>query len=115
MDNKIVEFTYDGQMFKMSEQEIIAAYYYRLHQFRLQDALRQLNIFVYGCDEIPEEEQDESDDCFQKQYGLSYVEASTTDMLELYCSRFDARFDCNEAENDLWEAAIRAVLEDYHC
>ena len=108
----MVNFEYNGVEYAMTKRQIEAAYRYRLHQYRLKDAQRYLNILVFGDDgsdfNDPESEQAKLD--FAERYGISYEDASSNDMLEEYVRRFEGRFDCNCDENSQWEAAILAVL-----
>lgn len=109
----MVNFEYNGVQYAMTEQEIEAAYRYRLYQYRLEDAKRHLNTLVFGVDDGssfdgPESEQAKSD--FTERYSISYEEASSDDMLDEYVRRFESRFDCNCDENSQWEAAILAAL-----
>lgn len=110
----MVHFEHNGVKYAMTEQEIEAAYRYQERQYRLKDAKRQVNIFVFGVDEGgfdgPVSVQLKKD--FTEEYGISYEEAVSEDMLEEYLRRFENRFDCNYDENSQWEAAIRAVLRD---
>ncbi len=110
----MVHFEHDGVKYDMTEKEIEAAYRYREHQCRLEDAKRQLNIVIFGYDDADPEDPEFSDDLkqFEQQYSTSYEEAAAPDMLEEYLRRYESRFDCNQSENDQWEAAIVAALED---
>ena len=111
----VVNFEYDGVKYAMTEQEIEAAYRYRERQYRLQDAESHLNILVFGVDDgsdFDDPEDEEAKRYFSEDYGISYEEAMSEDMLNEYLRRFENRFDCNYDENSQWEAAIRAVLLD---
>lgn len=111
---EVVHFEHDGVKYAMTEKEIEAAYRYREHQYRLEDAKRQLNIVIFGYDDADPEDPEFSDDLkrFEQQYSTSYEEAVAPDALEEYLRRYESRFDCNQSENDQWEAAIVAALED---
>lgn len=116
----VIKFEHDGVGYAMTEQEIEAAYEYRKRQLRLLDAKRHLNTLFYG---VEEEEIDPNDpDCpldyqqasdFSIRYSVSYEQAVSEELLERYVKRYESRFDCAYGEDDLWEAAIVAVLEDY--
>lgn len=113
--HSVVNFEYDGVKYSMTEQEIEAAYRYQEHQYRLEDAKRQLNTLIFGCDDgsdFDDPEDEEAKRYFAEDYGISYEEAGSEDMLEEYLRRFENRFDCDYDENSQWEAAIRAVLRD---
>lgn len=109
----LVSFDHCGVKYTMTQQEIEAAYRYQEHQYRLQDAQCQLDILVFGCSDIDLEDPEFRDELkwFEKRHGITYAEASTSDMLERYIRRYENRFDCNQDENGQWEAAIMAVLE----
>lgn len=109
----VVNFEHNGVKYAMTEQEIEAAYRYRLHQYRLEDARRHLNIFVFGVDDgsafdDPEYEEDRAN--FAVEYGITYSFAMSDEMLEEYVRRFEDSFDCNCDENRQWEAAILGAL-----
>lgn len=110
----LVHFEHNGVGYTMTHQEIEAAYRYQEHQYRLQDAKRQLNIIIFGYDDADPEDSEFNDDLrrFERQYNTSYEKATACDMLEEYLRRYESRFDCDQSENDQWEAAILAVLED---
>lgn len=113
--NDVINFEHNGVKYVMTEQEIEAAYRYREHQYRLEDARRQFNTIVFGSDGASglddlKSKQAKAD--FSVRYGIGCEEASSDDMLEEYLRRFENRFDCNQDENSQWEAAILAVLED---
>ena len=113
--DNVVHFEHNGVKYAMTEQEIEAAYRYQEHQYRLEDAKRQLNTLVFGCDDgsdFDDPEDEQSKRYFAEDYGISYDQAVSEDMLEEYLRRFEARFDCDYDENSQWEAAIRAVLRD---
>ncbi len=114
----LIRFKCDSVEYAMTEGEIEAAYRYRERQYRLEDAKRQLNTLIFGCDDgsgfdDPEDKKIKED--FQQDYGISYDVAISPPMLEEYLRRFENRFDCDYDENSQWEAAIRAVLADRRC
>lgn len=109
----VVHFEHNGVKYAMTEQEIEAAYRYQERQYRLLDAKSHLNALVFGVDDgsdfnDPEDEQSKRD--FAEDYGISYDEAVSEDMLAEYLRRFEDCFDCNYDENSQWEAAIKTVL-----
>lgn len=116
--NDLVHFEYDGKKYAMTEAEIEAAYRYRESQFRKEDAVRQLNYFVFGYDKpgfngnpddaSASEMEDMAD--FEERYGISFVDAKG--LADSFEAEFYAIFDCNVPENDLWHTAIATVLED---
>lgn len=113
--SSVVNFEHNGVKYAMTEQEIEAAYRYQERQYRLQDAKSHLNILVFGVDDgsdFDDPEDEENQRYFSENYGISYEEATSEDMLKEYLRRFEDRFDCDHDENSQWEAAIRAVLMD---
>ena len=111
--SEIVSFEFEGRVYNMTAQEIEAAFRYQEHQYRLEDAQRWLNSVAFGVDDVGELKDPETEmKDFSNEYGLSYQEAASRDMLERYVSRFESRLDCGLDENAQWEAAVTAVLED---
>lgn len=111
----VIRFEHNGVKYAMTEQEIEAAYRYQEHQYRLADARRQFNLFVFGDDDGVDFDDPKYEDTkfnFAVKYGITYTDASSDDMLEEYLRRYENRFDCNYDENSQWEAAICAVLAD---
>lgn len=116
--NDLVHFEYDGKKYAMTEAEIEAAYRYKESQFRKEDAVRQLNYFVFGYDKpgfsgdpddaSVSEMEDITD--FECRYGISFADAQR--LADSFEAEFCAIFDCNVPENDLWHTAIATVLED---
>lgn len=116
--NDLVHFEYGGKKYAMTEAEIEAAYRYKESQFRKEDAVRQLNYFVFGYDKpgfngnpddaSVSEMEDIAD--FECRYGISFADAQR--LADSFEAEFCAIFDCNVPENDLWHTAIATVLED---
>lgn len=116
--NDLVRFEYDGKKYAMTEAEIEAAYRYKESQFRKEDAVRQLNYFVFGYDKpgfdgdpddaSVSELEDMAD--FEERYGISFTAARG--LADSFEAEFCVIFDCNVPENDLWHTAISTVLED---
>lgn len=108
-----------GDGLVLSLHQIEAVYRYRLHQYHLLDADRQLMCFIFGASEIEtydtflaREILDEDERAclreFDEEYGLPIGEAY--ELLEEFVSRFEDNFDCNVAINTTWEDSIREVL-----
>lgn len=113
--SKLILFMHNGKAFCMTAEEIEAAYRYQEHYYRLEDAKSHLKKLVFGCDDgsdfdDPEDQQTKDD--FAEEYGISYDQAVSENMLEEYLLRFGERFDCNQDENSQWEAVIKAALND---
>lgn len=114
----LVQFEYNGKKYAMTEDEIEAAYRYKESQFRKEDAVRQLNYFVFGYDKpgfdgnpddaSVSEMEDMAD--FEDRYGISFADAKG--LADSFEAEFVAIIDCNVPENDLWHTAISTVLED---
>jgi hypothetical protein len=105
---------YHNKTFFLSEEQIEAAYRYQLHQYRLNDAERQLMFIVYGNEldwECTEEEHKQAEEAFLQKYGFPVSEGLT--MLEDFVQQFENDFDCNMDENSMWENAITTVLDEY--
>lgn len=114
----LICFNHDGTEYAMTAKEIEAAYQYQQHQYRLEDAQRQLNALAFGDDddgEFNDAADAQSKTCFEADYGITYEEAVSVPMLEEYLRRFNNRSDCDLDENNQWEAAIKAVLKDKRC
>lgn len=87
-----------------SEEEVEAIYRFREKQYRLQDAEH----LFYDCIENLSEEE------FEKKYGFSVEEATNPEsehyiLLDLV-EMFEDHFDCNLAENDIWDTVISYYL-----
>lgn len=115
-NNEKITFQHNGKEYRLTADEIEAAYRYQERRYRLEDAKRQLNLFAFGLsdlDGVSEEDEAHYKADFQTAWGVSYEEASTPEMCEAYADKFEDSFDCNRNENDLWEAAIAEVLASY--
>lgn len=107
-------FEYNGKKYTMTRDEIEAAYRYQEHKYLLEDAERQLDIFIFGYevddpDNLTELEQDDAE-YFLNRYGLTYEDAKK--YTEAFVDKFESSFDCNSDENSTWDNSIRWVLQD---
>jgi len=118
-DEEIIVFEHDGVTYTMTASQMEAAYRCQEQRYRLRDALRHLNIFVYGVDKNygePISEEDETEDdrknrlLFEKIYGVAYQTLSAPAMLETFVKRFKDNFDCRVSEKSQWDNVIRHVL-----
>jgi len=112
MDDKKIEFEYGGKTYSMTEEEIEAAYRYKERQYRKEDALRQLNQFIFDEDD-PEDDGssiEEKKRWFECIYLITYEEAR--EMLDDFVDTFEDFADCNVDENQTWHDAIEEVLEE---
>ena len=87
----------------MTPEQIEAAYRYKEHQYRIEDAENQL---------------DGNADWIEEEYGYSHDEIM--DFADELAERFEDKFDCNVSENDDWVARIIVAPERYpgchdHC
>lgn len=112
MSNSKVEFEYNGKKYVMSKEEIEAAYWYKDRQYRMEDALRQLNQFIFNEDDPVDEgaSVDEKKRWFECVYLITYEEAC--EMLDDFVDTFEDFADCNVDENQTWHDAIEEVLEE---
>lgn len=114
----LVHFEHDGVKYAMTRAELDAAYAYVEREFQEEDALRQLDYFVFGYSEPsfgvdPDmatggEAEDMAD--FEEKYGISYMEAKK--LKGQFTTVYVCTNDCNQAENDRWHDAIACVLDD---
>lgn len=83
----------NGTFFKLSADEVESAYREQEHIYQLADAQNHMIAYL-----------EELDNC-------SVTEISR-ELLEKIVKRYEHSFDCNVPENDTWECAIKAVLDD---
>lgn len=95
-ENKIVVISWDGKSWEMIPEQIEAAYRYKERQYRIDDALYQLELNA---------------DWIEEKYGYSYNEI--IEFLEELAERFQDYFDCNESENDAWIDRITEMFNAY--
>ena len=69
----------------MTPEQIEAAYRYKEHQYRIEDAENQLELNA---------------DWIHDKYG--YSDDEIMDFADELAERFEDRFDCNVSENDAW-------------
>lgn len=82
-ENKIIVTSWNGKSWEMTPEQIEAAYRYKERQYRIDNALYQLELNA---------------DWIEEEYGYSYNEI--IDFSEELAERFQDYFDCNESEND---------------
>lgn len=93
-ENKIVVTSWDGKSWEMTPEQIEAAYRYKERQYRIDDALYQLELNA---------------DWIEEKYGYSYNEI--IEFSEELAERFQDDFDCNVSENDAWLARITEMFD----
>lgn len=113
---ELIHFEHKGVKYAMTRAEIDAAAAFVERENREEDALSQLNYFIFGYDgpafgDNPEDaEASEAEDlaAFEEQYEISYLDARK--LKTHFAAVFMSCTDCNRAENDLWHDAIACVL-----
>lgn len=95
-ENKIVVTSWDGKSWEMTPEQIEAAYRYKEHQYRIDDAYNQLELNA---------------DWIEEKYGYSHNEI--IEFSEELAERFQDYFDCNESENDAWIYRITEMFNAY--
>lgn len=93
-ENKIVVTSWTGKSWEMTPEQIEAAYRYKEHQYRIEDAENQL---------------DGNADWIEEEYGYSIDEVM--DFADELAERFEDKFDCNVSENDDWVARITEMFD----
>ena len=93
-ENKIVVTSWNGKSWKMTPEQIEAAYRYKERQYRIDDAYNQLELNA---------------DWIEQKYGYSYNEI--IEFSEELAERFEDKFDCNVSENDDWVARITEMFD----
>lgn len=90
---KIVVTNGNGKVWLMTPEQIEAAYRYKEHQYRIEDAENQLELNA---------------DWIHDKYG--YSDDEIMDFADELTERFEDRFDCNVSENDAWVARITEMF-----
>lgn len=93
-ENKIVVTSWDGKSWEMTPEQIEAAYRYKEHQYRIDDAYNQLELNA---------------DWIEEKYGYSYNEI--IEFSEELAERFQDDFDCNVSENNAWMNCITEMFD----
>lgn len=92
-ENKIIVTSWNGKSWKMTPEQIEAAYRYREFQYRISDAKNQIELNI---------------DLIEEKYGYSYDEA--IEYAEELAECFNENFDCDVPENDAWSNCIEEVF-----
>lgn len=108
--SEIVYIAYKGKLYEMTEEQIEAAYEYRKRQFLFDDAKRQLDDFIYGCDPdaLSRWDKEFQDAVFLERNGIEPAAAYAK--LEEIVRWYEHNGDCNVDENSAWHHAIQEVL-----
>lgn len=107
----MIEFEYNNKTYKLTEEEINAAYWYKDRQYREQDAIRQIEIFVYGdspSKELSDAEKERCEKEFEDLHGISYQQI--IDAHSSVADRYYDTEDCNMDENTTWQNAVEDVV-----
>lgn len=92
-ENKIIVTSWNGKSWKMTPEQIEAAYRYREFQYRISDAKNQIELNI---------------DLIEEKYGYSYDEA--IEYAEELAECFNENFDCDVPENDAWSNCVEEVF-----
>lgn len=113
MDNtkEIVTFDFEGKTFRMTQEEIEAAYRYQERQYRKCDAEIAIQYFTFGEDNpegMSDDEFDQRTAEFEQEYGVEYEDLmkNAAEIVGI----FFCKHDCNVAENTTWELAIEDMI-----
>ena len=101
--------------FELTAEEMRKAYQEEQHNYRLCDAEAQFKDYYYRnfgpSDDFAAETR------FIREYGVCGDDVvninSSHYLLERFLDTFERCHDCNNADNDAWEAAIIDTLEEY--
>lgn len=106
-----IEFTYCGQKYSMTQEEIDAAFWYTCHQVTLNEAARRFYDFVFSENGLQpgDTTYDEEDALFRQKYGISYTEACT--LVPKIAELFSDSYDQDTDEDEQWDDAIRRALD----
>lgn len=106
------KFEYGGKQYKMTEEQIEAAFRYQDRQYRLADASEHLYTEIYGDEDLwnmSDFQKANLEKMFERETGVSVERAK--EMLDMFADAFEDNQDCNECENDTWHSAIAMCLE----
>ena len=97
----------EGKEYTLTAEELEQAYRERQHIYLLSDAADQLEEFVRV-------HFDEDEDVFADAIGFTVEDACNEDskhyLLEKIVAAAQNTGDCNRAENDIWQDAVKDVL-----
>lgn len=100
---------------ELTAEELREAYLEEQHDNHLGDAEGQFDDFFrfsYGSFL-----DDTAQNLFVKKYGFTASEVkdvqSSHYLLEKFVTAYEKRHDCNDADNDIWQAVIEDLLDEY--
>lgn len=104
-----VTFEYNGKSYCMTRDELEAAYRFKEREYREEDAKHAIECYVFGDDDISDDERAEEQRYFEKKYGVKYDDlfAGASEIVEI----FFEKQDCNEGENTTWASAIADYIQ----
>lgn len=107
-----MKITRNGVDIELTPQEVQQAYDIYLHDCKVMDAESQFKDWIeYEGFEVGLESDVKQFACM---YGFAPNAASDPNnehyLLEKFVSKFDEKFDCGRAENDIWHEAIADVM-----
>ena len=91
-------------------------YRHQEKMYRLEDADRQLREYFGITDDAEEEDLPACYAKLEENIGATYEEATDPNsgsyILDYLVERFADEFDCNVAENDIWQSVIQSFIND---
>lgn len=86
----------------LSSETIEKIYRKREHQYLLEDAQSQFVRYIFGDEEVPDEQIEQEIHNLKSSHG--------NNIFERFVEEFEDLKDCNVADNNTWEVAIKNVL-----
>lgn len=108
---KVVEISYMGEKFTMTEPAIWAAYLYKRKEFQMADAGTALRNFIIDTCMGEEEDIFDAVCLIEDRYNMTFKEMNA--LIPEMADRFDKDHDCNVSENDMWRNAVEKVLSEH--
>ena len=107
---ELIDFEYDGKSYRMTPDEIEAAYRYQEMQYRRCDAESAVKMYVFGEDaeSLDGDDYDEAVSLFESECGVKY--ADLMNRVPEIVGVFFQKHDCNVDENQTWSDAIEDVI-----
>lgn len=111
-----MEIFREGKKIVLTSAELLTAYQEQKHAYRLEDAERQLKIYL-GLDESVQSEDELEDNRkdAEAKYCVSVENMLNPEfgILDEIIEEFTDDFDCNRDENGIWADACDCVLQRY--
>ena len=108
--DELITFEHEGKFFSMTEEAMDAAYRVMEMKHLREDAERQVEIFLYGCEKdcLPDEEVASAAAEFAANFHVT--EADLKNHIDDIVSAFFMKMDCGVPENETWADAIDATI-----